>query len=92
MEKTFCSRLSDVSENVFGEVFAVLNKRGQGFVSGSTLFNVFFVPHATFFLQCGQDVQSRLGKIKALLKQQGEAHLFCQARYNQQARERDENR
>ena len=50
MKKTFFDRLSYVSENVFGEVFSVMNKRGQGFASGCTLLNVFFVLYATFFL------------------------------------------
>ena len=49
MEKTFFGRLSDISENVFVEVFSVMNKRGQGFASGCTLLNVFFVLYATFF-------------------------------------------
>ena len=49
VEKTFFGRLLYVSENVFGEVFSVMNKRGQGFVSGCTLLNVFFVLYATFF-------------------------------------------
>ena len=48
VEKTFFGWLLDISENVFGEVFPVMNKCGQGFVSGCTLLNVFFVLSATF--------------------------------------------
>ena len=49
VEKTFFGWLSYVSENVFGGVFSVMNKRGQGFASGCNLLNVFFVLYATFF-------------------------------------------
>ena len=49
---TFCCQFSHISEKVFAEVFATFHKRGQGFVSSCTFWTVFFVPHATFFLQC----------------------------------------
>ena len=47
-ENDLRSTLEHIRERIC-EVFAVLNKRGQGFVSGCTLLNVFFVLSATFF-------------------------------------------
>ena len=55
----FFGRLSDVSENVFGEVFSVMNKRGQGFVSGCTLLNFFFVLYATFVFYSVVNINDR---------------------------------
>ena len=55
MGKTCCGRVSNISQNVFAEVFAVLNKRGQGFVSVCTHLNVFSFFTLAFVLQCGEN-------------------------------------